>query len=376
MTETLMDPPPSPPPPTDPRRLVRDPHDRVVAGVCAAAGRYTGTDPVLWRVAVAVLALFGGAGLALYALGWLLIPRVGEPQSVAERVLRRQDRGVTVLGVVATVIVAVVLLALLDNGPGAGALLVLGGIAYLVARERREVPAVGSTAVAAAPGGPFAGSAPVAGPPPAAWAPPPPRAPRERSPLGGITLSAAIVVTGVLLALRVSGVEELTAPRIVAAVLLVLGAGLLVGTWWGRARWLLPVGLMTAVVLAGSVAAERIGFDGSVGERSWRAVDGSDYALGAGEATLDLRGLRGAEDAQVEASVGLGHLLVLVPTGMSVAVTADVDAGEIVGDGVDFQDADGDRLHEEFVVGSSDDVTVTLDLEVGLGQIEVRRVAS
>jgi hypothetical protein len=61
---------------------------------------------------------------------------------------------------------------------------------------------------------------------------------------------------------------------------------------------------------------------------------------------------------------------------MSVAVTADVDAGEIVGDGVDFQDADGDRLHEEFVVGSSDDVTVTLDLEVGLGQIEVRRVAS
>ena len=78
ITETMnQTPPPPPPPPPTERRLTRDPDDQVVAGVCAAFGRYTGTDPVLWRVTVAVLAVFGGAGFVLYALGWLLGGAVG-----------------------------------------------------------------------------------------------------------------------------------------------------------------------------------------------------------------------------------------------------------------------------------------------------------
>ena len=353
MTETLIDPTPSPPPPPDPRRLVRDPDDKVVAGVCAAFGRYTDTDPVLWRVAVAVLALFGGAGIALYALGWLLVPRTGEPESLAERTLRRPDRSVSIPGAIAVVVVAVVLLALLDNGAVAAALVVLGGVAYLVSRERREAPA---TAYAA---------------PPAAM-PATPRMRRERSVLGGVTLSLAIVVAGVLLALRTGGAEELTAPRIVAAVLLVIGAGLLVGTWWGRARWLLPVGLAVALLLAATAAADGAGIGSGVGERSWRAVDGGDYSLGAGSATLDLRGLRGAESAEVQADVGFGELTVLVPRGMAVDVTAEVGLGELRAPGLERDDED--EISEQFVLGSAEDVTVRLDLEVGLGEIEVRYV--
>jgi phage shock protein PspC (stress-responsive transcriptional regulator) len=369
----------------DPRRLVRDPNDQVVAGVCAAAGRYTGTDPVLWRVAVAVLALFGGAGLALYVIGWLMVPKAGEPQSVAERFLHKQDRSVTVLGVIGAVILAVVLLALLDNGPGAGALLVLGGIAYLVARDRRE-------AVAAPAATPPASTSMPGTPPPGAWVPPPtattfgsgtpppgaaaaPPVRKERSPLGRLTLSLVVVVVGVLLALRESGVEELTAPRILAGVLLVLGAGLLVGTWRGRARWLLPVGLVVALALAATAAAEQVDFDGSIGERSWRAVDGGSYRLGAGEATLDLRSLRGLDDVQVEARLGLGQLTVLVPEGMSVAIDAEIGEGVIGGSAAPFGETDDEGRHE-FVVGSADDVTVTLDLEVGVGEIEVRRAVA
>ena len=357
MTETLMDPPPSPSPPPDPRRLVRDPDDRVVAGVCAAFGRYTDTDPVLWRVAIAVLTLFGGAGLALYALGWLLIPRTGEPQSVAERAIRRQDRSITVAGVVAAVLLGVVLLALLDNGPGAGALLVLGGLAYLVARERRTSPP----------------------PAPVFYGPVPedelqPRPARQRSPLGGIALSLAVVVTGLLLAFRIGGVEELTAARIVAVALLVIGAGVIVGTWYGRARWLIPIGVVVAMLLGGAAAAQHSNLTEGVGERSWRAVDGGDYSLTAGEATLDLRGLRGADDAEVEARIGLGELTVLVPRGMSVDVTTDIGLGELQAPGIERNDGDG--IQEQFVVGSADDVTVTLDLQVGVGEIEVRYVTA
>jgi phage shock protein PspC (stress-responsive transcriptional regulator) len=42
--------------------LVRPVTGRNFAGVCAAVGRATNTDPILWRVLFAVLTLFGGSG--------------------------------------------------------------------------------------------------------------------------------------------------------------------------------------------------------------------------------------------------------------------------------------------------------------------------
>lgn len=365
MTETTYETAPPPPPP-DPRRLARDPDDRVVAGVCAAFGRYTGTDPVLWRVTVAVLAVFGGAGVLLYVLGWLLIPRVGEPESWAERNLRSPENGLSTAGIVLLVLAGILVLGAVDDGPGLGVVLVAGVLAWLVVRERRDRPPTA---------GPVTGA--YDGPQPAPAVPPVPRAPRERSALGGITLSVAVLVSGALLALREAGADGLTAPRILAVALLVIGGGLLVGTVWGRARWLIVPGLVVALLLAATTAAGGSGFDGGVGERTWRAVDGGEYSLGAGEATLDLRGLRGSDDARVEASIGFGHLIVLVPSGMSVRVDSAVGLGELTSDDVEGRplNRDGDLGRtEEFVVGSSDDVTVELDLQVGLGEIEVRRV--
>jgi signal transduction histidine kinase len=44
-----------------------------VAGVCAGVARRLGIDPIVVRVIVVVTAAFGGAGVALYALGWAFI---------------------------------------------------------------------------------------------------------------------------------------------------------------------------------------------------------------------------------------------------------------------------------------------------------------
>ena len=368
MTETLSEPPPFPPPQEhDPRRLVRDPDDKVVAGVCAAFGRATDTDPVLWRVAVAVLALFGGAGFALYALGWLLVPRRGEEQSLVERTLRRPDHGLSVGGVALLVVGAAVLLALLDDGPGIGVVLVLGGLALLVARERRD--AVPRPAV---PYGPV--------PPPAVGmpgtAPAASGRTRERSRLGALTVSAAVLVVGALLALRAAGVDGLTPDRVVAAALLAVGGGLLVGTWYGRARWLIAVGVALAVLLGATAAARSAGLEDGVGERAWTVTGSGSYRLGAGEAVLDLRGLDAGERADVAARVGFGQLTVLVPADTSVRVVGDAGLGRISWPGpIGRSDGDTD-VHEEFVVGRPADVTVELDLEVGVGEIEVRRVAA
>ena len=48
--------------------------DRWVAGVCGGLGRATGAEAWVWRLLFAVIFLFGGAGLLLYALLWIFVP--------------------------------------------------------------------------------------------------------------------------------------------------------------------------------------------------------------------------------------------------------------------------------------------------------------
>lgn len=381
MTETLSDLPPSGPsagPTPDPSRLVRDPDDRVVAGVCAAFARSTGTDPVLWRVVVAVLAVFGGAGLALYLIGWLLVPRLGEERSWLERTVRRPDRTTKVAGVVLVTVLAVALLASLDQGTGAGALAVVAVVAWLAWRERETVPP------AAAPGyGEGYGEvpAPAYGPLPPTYlsASVPVAAPRRgRSVLGPVTLSVAALVAAVLLTLRALGLDGVTAPRVLAAALVVVGAGLVVGTWVGRARWLVVPGLVLALAMAGTAAADQHLGDG-VGQRTWVARGDATYALGAGQAVLDLRQL-GERRSTVHVALGAGQLVVLVPTSRAVAVTAHVHYGDVHtlqpgGERTTYGNSDQSDRREQFVVGTPSDVSADLDLSVGLGEIEVRRVA-
>ena len=57
------------------RQLLRPLDDRIVAGVCSAIGRYFGVDPVLIRVAFALLAaVTWGVALIAYPVMWFLIP--------------------------------------------------------------------------------------------------------------------------------------------------------------------------------------------------------------------------------------------------------------------------------------------------------------
>src|SRR3954451_1749621 len=64
---------PTPEPPVS-RRFTRSSTDRVIAGVAGGLGRYFGVDPVVIRIALIVLAFFGGAGLVAYAAAWLIVP--------------------------------------------------------------------------------------------------------------------------------------------------------------------------------------------------------------------------------------------------------------------------------------------------------------
>ena len=83
----------APPSQGAPRRLYRLAYDKKIAGVCSGLAKYLDVDVTLVRFLIAALALFHGAGLALYVAAWLLIPADGEDQSLAAAwIAGRQNR--------------------------------------------------------------------------------------------------------------------------------------------------------------------------------------------------------------------------------------------------------------------------------------------
>lgn len=57
-----------------PRRLYRSADDRKISGVAGGLARHFGVDPAFVRLGFVALALFGGSGVVLYAVAWLIIP--------------------------------------------------------------------------------------------------------------------------------------------------------------------------------------------------------------------------------------------------------------------------------------------------------------
>jgi phage shock protein PspC (stress-responsive transcriptional regulator) len=393
MTETTA--PPQGPPPGPPSRppLYRDPDNSMFAGVCTAMARYTGTDPVIWRIVTVVLAVFGGAGAVLYALGWLLIPKIGNDVSIAEHWLRRRQH-LSPAAILVVVIVAAILFGAFDDGNAVAALAVLGAVAFLVHRDRQGRPLVPS--YAGAPVGPAtttteqAPAGDATAPPawtapqwndgsptdPYTWTPPPPRPPRSR--LGLATLSVAALTAGVLALAHRYGAEALTPARILAVTLLVIGSGLILGTWFGRAKWLVLVAIPLALALALTAATDDPSdtLRGGVGERTWvvgPTATAPDYKLGIGEATLDLTELTTpGRHVEVDAHIGIGHLIVLVPDDVPVRLHAEARFGEIDEFGHTFDDNGDGHVERTRRYGPAGDPQVVVDASVTAGQVEVR----
>lgn len=259
---------------------------------------------------------------------------------------------------------------------------------WLVLRERQQAapPAAGwasppewTSPPTAAPSSAYAAygpPGPLFGPPPP---PPPPPPPRPRSDLGALTVSALVLVVGLLLLASALGLDGVTAPRVAAVALLVTGAGLVVGARWGRSRGLIVLAVVLALLLAAVSAADRA-FGSESGERTWTVNGSTVRELGAGTATLDLRPLAGtsASVVTVEGTVGGGELLVLVPDDLRVVLDADVGAGEyrLTGEDGPRQAEAGFGLNNRIVFGPDDGPLVRVHATVGVGELEVRRVDS
>jgi hypothetical protein len=396
---------------------------------------YFNVDPIIVRIAAVVL-LFTGPGFIAYVAAWIFVPAESGPGRFdgPPRPFDHKDRGAQIFGIVLLAIGVSVIWGGWWR-PARGWLFPIGlmalGAWLLLRPDDDELPpippipptppvppwsawssppapvvtdapggaedttAVGplasdDTAITDAPTEPLAGAG--AGgdgsgaPPRAPWdVPPPPvpgspsswtpdehrqrrhhQRPRRRHVIGPTVFGVLLVWTG-LAALTDVGLTSW-----LAGALLVLGSGFVLGSFVGGSRVLILPSLLVAIALIAAVTID-IPLSGPVGEQRWSpgSVDELEslYDVSMGEGILDLTGVDVDEETTVRASVGLGHLVVLVADDQDVFVNTEVGAGEAMIFGVE-QDGLGVETHEHY---GDPDGQLILELEVGMGQIEVRR---
>ena len=72
------------------KRLYRTREGRIVAGVCSGLATYFGIDATLVRLAFGALTVFGGTGILLYLIAWVIVPEEGEETSIAEGLVNKK----------------------------------------------------------------------------------------------------------------------------------------------------------------------------------------------------------------------------------------------------------------------------------------------
>lgn len=217
---------------------------------------------------------------------------------------------------------------------------------------------------------------------------PTPEPVRRRSRLTPITLALALLGGGVagVLVMLTSGLMGL--PIVFATALAIVGFGLVVGSFARTGRGLIPFALILALLTWGAVETRGIlptlGRD--VGDISVAPTDPAAlaprYDRGAGTITLDLSRLdttvpagTDATPIRTAASVGLGEIVVTVPADADLTVRAHADLGDVSygttdQGGTDAQLSVVDDLGADGVRSGR---PIELDLQAGLGQVEVRR---
>lgn len=83
------------------KKLHRLPASKKIAGVCAGLGQYFDLDPVLFRLLFVVSVFFGGVGILVYIVMWILVPEASgqEPSAGSARRLHLSNTDRKIAGV-------------------------------------------------------------------------------------------------------------------------------------------------------------------------------------------------------------------------------------------------------------------------------------
>jgi phage shock protein PspC (stress-responsive transcriptional regulator) len=414
--------------------LVRRRDGKVIAGVCQGAGRYFDIDPVVFRVVLGVLALTGGLGLVAYGVVWLLVPmegvKRGDPEereeSEARRLLSGRVEGGALTAVLVTLVGTGLFLSTLGSpGNQAFSLVLLAAMAGAVywsqSRRRAAVPAPPAAQPPPTPGAAAWWREPLGKDGTYAWGPE--DAPyeedrrggkdwrewwewreqewrerwerrRDGGPAFGVMLFLNVVVAAAIGIAASWGSQPLGTSLEIGfgSALAVIGLGFVVSAWGGRigGGTVFMAALVTALLVGSALLPKSIGTQWA--HRTWRPATVADvrplYQLGAGEAALDLSGLKpGGKVVSTRAEIGAGQMKVTVPKDVTVTIRIQVGLGDIQlpGDkaGNDGKDGSGKDLDVQPDLdrkvtlapagGVKSAGTLRLDLRVGVGQVTVTR---
>jgi len=374
--------------------MVRPQEGRVVAGVALAVADRLGMSPGAVRLICFVLGFFGGLGVLLYVAGWLLIPEEGTTDSIAEDAMSRLGDATAWLGIGLIVIAGVTLITMLGwvrtDLAWAVALLAVGVLLYQGRLGTIFEPGgkgdSGTDALDPAADEPEADTSELPDPEaaveggaddpgePAGRVERPARRRREKSILGRLTLGTVFVVLGLLAILDTSDLIRPAFSHYMAVAVGIIGVGLLVGSVFGRSRGLIFAGIvLIPIMLASSVVTAR--FEGGWGDPVFRPatlgeVD-NHYTLTGGDMEIDLRRIDlGGDIVEIEGDLGFGRLLVLLPEGVGLDLTAHVGFGDLIVFGDHNGGVDVDRR-----IRVDGEGVFELDLDVGFGALEVVEVA-
>lgn len=331
--------------------LRRDP-DGPVGGVATGIANYFEIDPVIIQVGVVCLGIASlGAGSFAYLAAWVLIPERDTSSSTARFAIKDS---ISTSSIVALMVAGLVIAGVIGDQstslivPG---ILVAGGFYFLNQRSAEHAAFVQPPPAPRTPPPPTA----AASADPYGWAvprvdgqtlttPQPPKQEKEipepepdlpaapTPPITAVTLG--IVAGAIALLALLNGLFNigLGAAVFIGMAITIIGGGMVVASVVGRARALIPLGLLSVFTLIASPIVDA-GLSGGFGPREITVRNESalqsEYTLGAGYFELDLRPLTLTENRTVTIDVGAGAAEIRVPSDMNVEIIATNDAGYV-----------------------------------------------
>jgi len=201
--------------------LRRDTERAVLAGVAAGMARRVGIDPLIVRVGFIAASAAGGFGLALYLLGWAVMPGDAGERAPVERIAGRHETWLVVAGM--TLLTLAALLLLRHWG-----IWFSDAIVWPVILAAAGGALIWRQSTAAETTEP---RQPVAAAPSAARGP---ALPLPRDAIGRVFVGAALVVGGGLVFLWLNDALRPARDVLLATVVVVVALTLILAPWWLR----------------------------------------------------------------------------------------------------------------------------------------------
>ena len=203
---------------------------------------------------------------------------------------------------------------------------------------------------------------------------------RERNRWGKLVAAVTLIVAGVLFLTDRADQSSLGLIGIGVVCLALLTAGVLIGTWFGSARWLIaPALLLAGALTVGSLVGTALDQAASappiaVAPASLPSGEQTTMTWHEGAVTVDLTGIKALDGRALELIVDRGSLTVLLPAGQWIEVHGSVSLGhnDLNPGGIDVLSSGYRSLNPP--PGSVDEPGAPpfyLALNVGIGELTV-----